>query len=107
MDLSFATVIYFADGIPAAPVSAGSEPTQQDAVADTFNAMTSDRPYRSALPLDVAIREIEDQAGSQFDPAVARTFLAVLAEDDIAEHEPLAKMPSGPRRACQDRCGST
>ena len=39
--------------------------------------MTSDRPYRRALPFDQACQEIADGAGSQFDPAVVATFQAV------------------------------
>ena len=39
------------------------------AVADAFDAMTSARPYRNPLPLDVALTELDDNAGSQFDPA--------------------------------------
>lgn len=48
------------------------------AVADAFDAMTSSRPYRPALPTAVAIQEIEDGAGSQFDPDVAAVFLHYL-----------------------------
>ena len=44
-------------------------------VADTYDAMTSNRSYRRALPHEVAIAEIERCLGSQFDPDVARTFL--------------------------------
>jgi response regulator RpfG family c-di-GMP phosphodiesterase len=44
------------------------------AVADTYDAMTSDRAYRRALPHDVAVGEIERCSGSQFDPQVAHTF---------------------------------
>jgi putative nucleotidyltransferase with HDIG domain len=47
------------------------------AVADAFDAMTSDRPYRRALDLDLALGEIERGAGIQFDPAVAAALLAV------------------------------
>lgn len=47
------------------------------AVADTLDAMTSDRPYRRALPFLVAREEIIRGSGNQFDPAVVRTFLAV------------------------------
>jgi HD-GYP domain-containing protein (c-di-GMP phosphodiesterase class II) len=50
------------------------------AVADTFNAMTSDRPYRKALPVEVAVQEVRDNAGTQFDPDVAAAFLEVVAE---------------------------
>jgi len=45
------------------------------AVADTFDAMTSDRPYRSGLPHQRALDEIKEQAGAQFDPLVAKAFL--------------------------------
>jgi putative two-component system response regulator len=47
------------------------------AVVDTFDAMTSDRPYRKALSIDAALEEVERFAGSQFDPAVARAFLSI------------------------------
>ena len=44
------------------------------AVADTYDAMTSDRAYRRALPHEVAVGEIERCSGSQFDPEVAHSF---------------------------------
>jgi HD-GYP domain-containing protein (c-di-GMP phosphodiesterase class II) len=53
------------------------------AVADTYDAMTSDRAYRGALPHEVAVGEIERCSGSQFDPEVARTFTKWL--DDLRE----------------------
>lgn len=46
-------------------------------VADTLDAMTFDRPYSKAVPYDAARREIERCAGTHFDPAVVRTFLAI------------------------------
>jgi len=45
------------------------------AVADTLDAMISDRPYRRALPLSYAREEIQRCAGTQFDPAVVKVFL--------------------------------
>ena len=45
------------------------------AVADTYDAMTSDRAYRRALPHDVAVTEIERCAGSQFDPSISGIFI--------------------------------
>ncbi len=48
------------------------------AVADTFDAMTSKRSYRDALPLDVVKEEIRKCSGAQFDPKVASAFLDIL-----------------------------
>jgi putative two-component system response regulator len=45
------------------------------AVADSFDAMTSDRPYRAAMPAGKAIAEIKKCAGTQFDPIVVKAFL--------------------------------
>ncbi|SHE61764.1 HDIG domain-containing protein [Desulfofundulus australicus DSM 11792] len=50
------------------------------AVADAFDAMTSDRRYRPALPLPEAIEELKRNAGSQFDPRVVKAFLRMLGE---------------------------
>jgi response regulator RpfG family c-di-GMP phosphodiesterase len=47
------------------------------AVADTLDAMTSDRPYRRAFPFSVARAEIENQATHQFDPRVVQAFLSI------------------------------
>jgi len=45
------------------------------AVADSFDAMTSDRPYRAAMTATAAVAEIKKCAGSQFDPVVVKAFL--------------------------------
>ncbi len=50
-------------------------------VADTYDAMTSDRAYRKALPHQVAMNEIKDCVGTQFDPDVAGNFLEAIAAD--------------------------
>jgi putative nucleotidyltransferase with HDIG domain len=47
------------------------------AVADAYDAMTTNRPYRQALPSEVAFGEIEKQAGRQFDPVAAEAFLSI------------------------------
>ena len=47
------------------------------AVVDTFDAMTSDRPYRAALPIESARAEVLKFCGSQFDPKVAEAFLSI------------------------------
>jgi putative nucleotidyltransferase with HDIG domain len=51
------------------------------ACCDTVNAMTTDRPYRRALPLHEAVEELRRCAATQFDPDVVRAVLDVLAED--------------------------
>lgn len=51
------------------------------AVADTFDAMTSKRTYRDALPLSVVKEEIERCSGTQFDPEIAKVFLDILNND--------------------------
>jgi len=50
------------------------------AVADTFDAMTSDRPYRKGLDLGFSINEIEKGAGTQFDPHLAKAFAIMMRE---------------------------
>jgi HD-GYP domain-containing protein (c-di-GMP phosphodiesterase class II) len=46
-------------------------------LADCFDAMTSSRTYRKALPLEVALTEIRKNAGAQFDPKLTEAFLAI------------------------------
>jgi HD-GYP domain-containing protein (c-di-GMP phosphodiesterase class II) len=50
------------------------------AVADAFDAMTSDRPYSSRLSPETAAAEINSCAGAQFDPVVVNTFLRSIVE---------------------------
>ena len=53
------------------------------ALADAYDAMTNDRPYRAALPVAEALRRIEACGGTQFDPELAAIFveLAVGSEE--------------------------
>ena len=48
------------------------------AVADAYDAMTSDRPYRKGMSAEQALDIIELEAGRQFDPVLARTFIGLL-----------------------------
>jgi ribonuclease P protein subunit RPR2 len=55
-------------------------------VADSFDAMTSDRPYRDALEIDRALDEISGGSGTQFDPAVVSEFLDLMQDHSLV-HE--------------------
>jgi HD-GYP domain-containing protein (c-di-GMP phosphodiesterase class II) len=55
------------------------------AVADSFDAMTSDRPYRDALAIDQAIDEVRIGAGTQFDPEVVKEFLTMIEDRVVIE----------------------
>jgi putative nucleotidyltransferase with HDIG domain len=57
------------------------------AVVDTFDAMTSDRPYRKAKSYQMALKEIKDCAGSQFDPHIAELFLKAWEEGLLNKKE--------------------
>jgi len=50
------------------------------AIADTLDAMTSSRPYRKALPYEVAYEEIVKNSGAQFDPKVVEVFTGIPGE---------------------------
>ena len=52
------------------------------AIADAYDAMTSDRPYRSAMTREEAIAELRRCAGTQFDPELVEKFIQVLQEID-------------------------
>jgi HD-GYP domain-containing protein (c-di-GMP phosphodiesterase class II) len=51
------------------------------AVADAYEAMTSDRPYREAIGYDAAMAELRRCSGTQFDPAVVEALIASLTRE--------------------------
>jgi len=59
-------------------------------VADAFEAITADRPYRPAQSVDAAIAELRTNAGTQFDPAVVAALERYLADCEPAERMALA-----------------
>jgi response regulator RpfG family c-di-GMP phosphodiesterase len=69
----------YPDGIKGQEIELGARIM---AVADTFDAMTSDRPYRKALTTEEAMAEIERCRNSQFDPDAVEAFVRVMARGD-------------------------
>ncbi|BDU50162.1 HD-GYP domain-containing protein [Haliovirga abyssi] len=53
------------------------------AVADTFDAMTSDRPYRKGLSIDIAKKELEKYAGTQFDEEIAKVAIQMIETGEL------------------------
>jgi len=72
----------YPDGLAGAAIPLGA---RLIAVADAYDSMTSDRPYRRALPPETAITELLHCAGTQFDPAVVQALADALeAEGTVA-----------------------
>ncbi len=76
----------YPDGVKGKDIPIGSRII---GVADAFDAMTSDRPYREALADEIAIDEIRKGALSQFDPQVVASFLHVA--EDMAKVTPISR----------------
>ncbi len=55
------------------------------AISDTYDAITSDRPYRKALSAEYAFSEIEKNNGKQFDPNIGSVFLSKISYKELAE----------------------
>jgi len=68
----------YPDGLKGKGISLGG---RIFAVADRFEALTSDRPYRKALSLKHTIKYIQDRAGTEFDPKAVKAFLKVMAQE--------------------------
>ena len=52
-------------------------------IIDAFDAMTNDRPYRKAMDIDFALKEIAQNAGTQFDPELAYLFIEMVTKDRL------------------------
>jgi putative nucleotidyltransferase with HDIG domain len=67
------------------------------ALADVYDALTSDRPYRRRFTIPEALAEIQAQAGTQFDPDLTRKFLQMMA-DQTAAAAPVGRGPAARKR---------
>lgn len=67
----------YPDGLAANDIPLGARILS---IADAFEAMTSDRPYRLALPRTRAVKELQNYSGSQFDPHIVETFVETLPD---------------------------
>lgn len=68
------------DGIKGEEMPAGSYIL---ALADSFNAMTSSRPYRKAMALETAAQEIESQLGKMYEPKLGQIFLDLFRSGSL------------------------
>ena len=82
------------DGTGYYGIAAGATPIGAHvlAVADSYDAMVSDRPYRRGLSVEHALAEIENGMGTQFHPVPAKAFVALIRGED-----PLAALDDGER----------
>ena len=53
------------------------------ALADAFDAMTSDRPYRKGMPVDAVLRELREKSGIQFDPQIVDVFSEAVRAGEV------------------------
>ena len=70
-------------------------------VADTYDAMRSDRPYRAGMGPDETLEEIALCSGSQFDPEAVRAFVEAQVTAE-GEFPPLESIGSGSRASSDD-----
>ena len=57
------------------------------AIADTFDAMTTNRPYQKAMQLDYVVEKIRSFGGTRFDPTVVEAFVSAVRAGDIQPEE--------------------
>jgi putative two-component system response regulator len=80
------------DGYARIPGDSIPLPGRIVAIADVFDALTQQRPYKDAWPVDQAISEIEQQRGRQFDPKLVDAFMRIIEQRD-----PLAPLTTNNR----------
>jgi hypothetical protein len=80
----------YPDGLSGEAIPIGSRIIT---VVDSFDAMTSDRPYRKGMSVREAVDRLKDGMGSQFDPRVCAGFLQLLIDDGLyVPHEPIMNL---------------
>jgi response regulator RpfG family c-di-GMP phosphodiesterase len=72
----------YPDGLTGSDIPLGARILS---VADAYDALTSKRPYRDALPHEEAVAVLEEAAGTQFDPVIVRAFLSFHSLDQTAQ----------------------
>jgi putative nucleotidyltransferase with HDIG domain len=70
------------------------------AVVDCYDALTSDRPYRAALPHCSAASMLDERSGSMYDPQIATAFLSIV-QRLLSNRVSVPKRPSPPRERVQ------
>ena len=63
-------------------------------IADTYDALTSDRSYRNKMPAEKALAIIRENSGAQFDPEITEAFVHLFHRGDLASDKVPVKMPS-------------
>jgi putative nucleotidyltransferase with HDIG domain len=81
----------YPDGLAGKAINLGA---RIFSVADVFEALTSDRPYRAGMPAEQVIAYIRERSGQQFDPTVVKVFLRVMSERGL---RPADEAPAAPR----------
>jgi len=74
-------------------------------VGDAFDAMTQDRAYRSAMPVEQALAEILRCSGTQFDPTVVKAFLSVYQSQFIGESDASPQLSDTVKQAILEAAG--
>lgn len=59
-------------------------PARIIAVAEAYDTITNDKPYRKGLNKKEAINEIRKDSGTRFDPDIARVFIEMVLEDEVS-----------------------
>lgn len=67
-------------------------PARIFSIADSFDAMTSDRPYRGSIGIERALAELRGGAGSQFDPEIVRVFVQMIEDGPVGDDEVAAAL---------------